>query len=122
MVYVNIFMNRKLLERRKMKFNFVPGIDRSTNLKKGYLKMCYIVGFGIGSMIKSGLHFGELFDHDILACNGVLHALRPILHVSFTFVQLYFVFLNSKVSCTYMNSCDVFFLHFVFFSEIPTCN
>ena len=49
-------------------------------------------------MIKSGLHFAELFDYDVLACNGILKVISPALHLIFTFVQLYFVFLNSKAS------------------------
>ncbi|WAQ99442.1 OTOP-like protein [Mya arenaria] len=56
------------------------------------------VGFGIGSMIKSGLHFGEYFEMTS-SCSHVLHGIRPILHLCFTFTQLYFVFLNSKM-CT----------------------
>ncbi|XP_053399314.1 proton channel OtopLc-like [Mercenaria mercenaria] len=56
------------------------------------------VGFGIGSMIKSGLHFGEYFEMTTSPnCAHVLFGIRPILHLCFTFIQLYFVFLNSKM-------------------------
>lgn len=56
-------------------------------------------GFGIGSMIKSGLQFGEFFELDFRSpCINILQRLLPILHLTFTFAQLYFVFLNSKVS------------------------
>lgn len=56
------------------------------------------VGFGIGSMIKSGLHFGEYFEMTSSPnCAHVLLGIRPVLHLCFTFIQLYFVFLNSKM-------------------------
>ncbi|CAE1316989.1 unnamed protein product [Acanthosepion pharaonis] len=56
------------------------------------------VGFGIGSMIKSGLQFGEFFELDFRSpCINILQRLLPILHLTFTFAQLYFVFLNSKM-------------------------
>ncbi|XP_052828448.1 proton channel OtopLc isoform X4 [Octopus bimaculoides] len=56
------------------------------------------VGFGIGSMIKSGLQFGEFFELDLRSpCINVLQRLLPIVHLTFTFAQLYFVFLNSKM-------------------------
>lgn len=55
-------------------------------------------GFSIGSMIKSGLHFGEYFEMTSSeSCGHILYGIRPILHLCFTFIQLYFVFLNSKV-------------------------
>ncbi|XP_071127125.1 proton channel OtopLc-like [Mytilus edulis] len=109
--YTYLLQNTTLIVRKKQRRFVPPEVAASSSFKQKkysydisrtyhtgsfYLRLG-AVGFGIGSMIKSGLHFGELFDHDILACNGVLHALRPILHVSFTFVQLYFVFLNSKM-------------------------
>ena len=57
-----------------------------------------ITVFGIGSMIKSGLHFGESFEMaGVPECNNVLLAIRPMVQIVFTFTQLYFVFFNSKV-------------------------
>ncbi|KAK3578317.1 hypothetical protein CHS0354_004226 [Potamilus streckersoni] len=70
-----------------------------THLHTGnfYLRLGAVF-FGIGSMIKSGLHFGEFFELDAESpCNHVLHGIRPLLHLCFTFTQLYFVFLNSKM-------------------------
>jgi len=61
---------------------------------------CLAPGFGIGSMIKDGLHFGEYFEMTSSPeCDHVLYGIRPIVHLCFTFIQLYFVFLNSKVIC-----------------------
>lgn len=58
----------------------------------------FFSGFSIGSMIKSGLHFGEYFEMTSSeSCGHILYGIRPILHLCFTFIQLYFVFLNSKV-------------------------
>ncbi|KAL4231018.1 hypothetical protein ACF0H5_011390 [Mactra antiquata] len=75
------------------------GIDESRGYQTGsfYLRLG-AVGFGIGSMIKSGLHFGEYFEMtSSTQCDHVLFGIRPILHLCFTFIQLYFVFLNSKM-------------------------
>ncbi|XP_046574717.1 LOW QUALITY PROTEIN: proton channel OtopLc-like [Haliotis rubra] len=56
------------------------------------------VGFGIGSMIKSGLQFGDFFESDVMSnCRDIMHGICPIIHLVFTFSQLYFVFLNSKI-------------------------
>lgn len=52
-------------------------------------------------MIQSGLQFGEVFDTDTdpltHPCKSIAQGARPIIRLIFTFVQLYFVFLNSKV-------------------------
>lgn len=50
-------------------------------------------------MIHSGLQFGDYFEVEVLdPCRHAVFAIRPIVHLMFTFVQLYFVFLNSKVN------------------------
>ncbi|XP_052283293.1 proton channel OtopLc-like [Dreissena polymorpha] len=62
-----------------------------------YLRLGAVV-FGITSMIKSGLHFGEYFEMTSSRnCDHVLYGIRPIVHLCFTFAQLYFVFLNSQM-------------------------
>lgn len=76
-----------------------PSADGSTDPQTGsfYLRLG-AVGFGIGSMIKSGLHFGEYFEMTSSpVCSHVLFGMRPVLHLCFTFIQLYFVFLNSQM-------------------------
>ncbi|XP_013390900.1 otopetrin-2 [Lingula anatina] len=56
------------------------------------------VGFGIGNMLLDGLRFGEFFEMDLSSpCSNILLAVRPMVHLVFTFVQLYFIFLNSKM-------------------------
>ncbi|XP_060075584.1 proton channel OtopLc-like [Ylistrum balloti] len=60
--------------------------------------------FGVGSMVDSGLHFGQhlqAFDGQSL-CNKPIEAAKPFAHLVFTFVQLYFIFLNSKL-CIHNN-------------------
>ncbi|XP_012937048.1 proton channel OtopLc [Aplysia californica] len=56
-----------------------------------------VLGFGVGSMIHSGLHFGTFFSVSDSSCNDGLQAAKPMLHLAFTFFQLYFIFMNSKV-------------------------
>lgn len=56
------------------------------------------VAFGIGSMIYSGLEFGQFFEleSDKEHCYSFLYGFTPSAHMAFTFFQLYFVFMNSK--------------------------
>lgn len=50
-------------------------------------------------MIHKGLLFGLLFDVELApGCLDAVEALCPLLQLIFIFVQLYFVFLNAKVS------------------------
>ncbi|XP_053600368.1 proton channel OtopLc-like [Plodia interpunctella] len=53
------------------------------------------IAFGIGSMVYSGLEFGEYFemtDH----CRSVLAAITPALRMALTLAQMQFIFLTSK--------------------------
>lgn len=57
-----------------------------------------LTGFGIGGMIHSGLEFGKFFEvSGKEGCSDPILAVKPLLHLIFTFSQLYFVFMNSKV-------------------------
>ncbi|XP_048777253.2 proton channel OtopLc-like [Ostrea edulis] len=82
----------------KRKYSFDD--SRTYHTGSFYLRLG-AVGFGIGSMIQSGLHFGELFDTNTdppsHPCKSIAQGARPIIHLIFTFIQLYFVFLNSKM-------------------------
>ena len=56
------------------------------------------VAFGIGSMIYSGLEFAQFFELDTKEhCYNFLYGFTPGCHVAFTFIQLYFIFMNSRV-------------------------
>ncbi len=57
--------------------------------------------FGIGSMIYSGIEIGMFFElnmDDEADCKNLFSVLRPVLQMTFVFVQMYFIFLNQKVS------------------------
>lgn len=55
------------------------------------------VAFGIGSMIYSGLEFGQYFELESKEqCYSFLYGFTPTAHMTFTFFQLYFIFMNSK--------------------------
>ena len=54
--------------------------------------------FGIGSMIYSGLSMGQYFEMPPLdECTNILVVVTPGLRLAFTFVQMYFIFLNASV-------------------------
>ena len=55
------------------------------------------VAFGIGSMIYSGLEFGQFFELESKEhCYNFLYGFTPSVHMAFTFIQLYFIFMNSQ--------------------------
>ncbi len=59
---------------------------------------CFQV-FGVGSMIYSGLEFGQYFEMTSNPdCDDIMLAVQPLARLLFTFFQMYFVFLNAKVS------------------------
>ncbi|XP_012937444.1 uncharacterized protein LOC101847490 [Aplysia californica] len=80
--------------RRKIAFN--PNNAHHTG--SFYLRVG-VIGFGIGSMIHSGLTFGHYFEINHLGdpCSDVIQAIKPFFHCCFSFVQMYFVFMNSKM-------------------------
>lgn len=56
------------------------------------------VAFGVGSMIYSGLEFGQFFELESKEhCYSFMYGLTPGSHMIFTFIQLYFIFMNSRV-------------------------
>lgn len=63
-----------------------------------YLRMG-AVAFGIGSMIYSGLEFGQYFELERnTKCHNIMLALTPATRMAFIFIQMYFIFLNNEVS------------------------
>lgn len=62
-----------------------------------YLRMG-AVAFGIGSMIYSGLEFGQYFElEQNTKCHNIMLALTPATRMAFIFIQMYFIFLNNEV-------------------------
>jgi hypothetical protein len=52
-------------------------------------------------MIYSGLEFGQYFEVERdTKCHNVLLALTPATRMAFTFIQMYFIFLNNEVRIT----------------------
>ncbi|CAG5009371.1 unnamed protein product [Parnassius apollo] len=53
------------------------------------------IAFGIGSMVYSGLEFGEYFEMTD-RCRSILSALTPALRTALTLAQMQFIFLTNK--------------------------
>ncbi len=50
-------------------------------------------------MIYSGLEFAQYFEVETTShCHDVLIAITPAARMTFTFIQMYFIFLNAKVN------------------------
>lgn len=50
-------------------------------------------------MIYSGLEFAQYFEFDAEShCHDILMAITPAARMTFTFIQMYFIFLNAKVA------------------------
>lgn len=50
-------------------------------------------------MIYTGLEFGTFFETPVssISCYNVLRGVNPVLQMVFTFMQMYFIFMNSRV-------------------------
>ncbi|KAL1505394.1 hypothetical protein ABEB36_004968 [Hypothenemus hampei] len=74
---------------------------KQNNYGSFYLRMG-AVAFGIGSMIYSGLEFGQYFELERnTTCHNVLLALTPATRMTFIFIQMYFIFLNNEQMSVY---------------------
>lgn len=57
------------------------------------------LAFGLGTMIYNGLEFGAFFEVPFTSpCYMILRGVNPVLQMVFTFMQMYFIFMNSRVS------------------------
>lgn len=55
--------------------------------------------FGLATMIYNGLEFGAFFEIPFhSSCYQILRGVNPLLQMIFTFMQMYFIFMNSRVS------------------------
>jgi hypothetical protein len=62
-------------------------------------KQILLSAFGLGTMIYNGLELGTFFEIPWNSpCYQVLRGINPILQMVFTFSQMYFVFMNARVS------------------------
>lgn len=57
------------------------------------------LAFGLGAMIYIGLEFGSFFEIPFDSpCHHILIGVNPLLQMIFTFMQMYFIFMNARVS------------------------
>ncbi|CAB3373036.1 Hypothetical predicted protein [Cloeon dipterum] len=57
------------------------------------------IAFGLGTMIYNGLEFGSWFEIPVHSdCYSVLRGANPVLQMIFTFMQMYFIFMNSRLN------------------------
>ncbi|XP_049825496.1 uncharacterized protein LOC109597712 isoform X5 [Aethina tumida] len=57
------------------------------------------IAFGLGTMIYNGLEFGTFFEVPFTpACYMILRGVNPLLQMIFTFMQMYFIFMNSRLN------------------------
>lgn len=55
--------------------------------------------FGLGTMIYNGLELGKFLEVPFTSpCFLVLQGVNPLLQMIFTFMQMYFIFMNARVS------------------------
>ncbi|CAG5134243.1 unnamed protein product, partial [Candidula unifasciata] len=79
----------------KSKRKKMISLDSNHHTGTFYLRLG-VLGFGIGSMIHSGLNFGAYVSASS-SCTEPIQAIKPVIHLIFTFFQLYFIFMNSKM-------------------------
>ncbi|KAK9727734.1 Otopetrin [Popillia japonica] len=57
------------------------------------------IAFGLGTMIYNGLEFGSFFEIPFTSpCYMILKGVNPVLQMVFTFMQMYFIFMNSRLN------------------------
>lgn len=79
----------------------IGAVSKLIRQSKGFYNihsMIFHAVFGIGAMIYAALEFGQYFEMSYNPnCDDIMLAVQPFTRVLFTFFQMYFVFLNSKV-------------------------
>ncbi|XP_034171221.1 proton channel otopetrin-like a isoform X8 [Osmia lignaria lignaria] len=57
------------------------------------------IAFGLGTMVYNGLEFGTFFEVPPSSpCYQILQGVNPVLQMIFTFMQMYFIFMNSRLN------------------------
>ncbi|XP_016986463.1 proton channel OtopLc isoform X4 [Drosophila rhopaloa] len=57
------------------------------------------IAFGLGAMIYIGLEFGSFFEIPFDSpCHHILIGVNPLLQMIFTFMQMYFIFMNARLN------------------------
>lgn len=66
--------------------------------EKRILNFRLFLAFGLGTMVYNGLEFGTFFEVPPTSpCYQILQGVNPVLQMIFTFMQMYFIFMNSRV-------------------------
>jgi hypothetical protein len=95
-------------------------ISNSAHFGSFYLRLG-AVAFGIGSMIYSGLEFGQYFELESKEqCYSFLYGFTPTVHMIFTFFQLYFIFMNSRAFVSTHRYIGKYLLLFLFYLLITS--
>ncbi|XP_022690986.1 uncharacterized protein LOC111261636 isoform X2 [Varroa jacobsoni] len=89
---------RIITKTRADRSNKVPAYELKTSHAGSFYLRLGAVAFGTGSMIYSGLEFGQFFEYESTDQCSILHNLTPATRMAFTFFQLYFIFINSRVA------------------------
>lgn len=77
-----------------------------------YFYFLDFAGFGIGSVIYSGIQFGQYFElSSEKDCVNILKALIPLFRITFSLMQMLFIFLYSNVSIKVLTFQDVIASH-----------
>jgi hypothetical protein len=77
------------------------------------LTLFYTLAFGLGALIYIGLEFGQFFEiPNTSPCFEILRGVNPLLQAIFTFMQMYFIFMNSRVI---KNLYEIFFKSLIMF-------
>ncbi|XP_047739391.1 proton channel OtopLc isoform X8 [Hyalella azteca] len=57
------------------------------------------IAFGLGTMIYNGLEFGVFLEIPLSSpCHMILRGVNPIAQLVFTFMQMYFIFMNARLN------------------------
>lgn len=68
----------------------------------------FLTGFGIGTVIYSGLQFGQYWElSTTVECNMILKALKPMFRIIFGLMQMLFIFSYSNVSFNYFCNLSI---------------
>uniref|UniRef100_A0A6A7FUC1 Otopetrin-2-like isoform X9 n=1 Tax=Hirondellea gigas TaxID=1518452 RepID=A0A6A7FUC1_9CRUS len=58
-----------------------------------------VIAFGLGTMIYNGLEFGVFLEIPLDSpCHMILRGVNPIAQLVFTFMQMYFIFMNARLN------------------------
>lgn len=74
-------------------------------LYQPFVNFTLLSGFGIGSVIYSGLQFGQYFELSSSLendCDNILKALKPLAKIIFALMQMLFIFSYSNVSVQFV--------------------